>query len=30
MAVLEPSQIRLPGTAKTKEDAIAEAAAILV
>ena len=30
MAVLEPSQIRLSGTAKTKEDAIAEAAAILV
>ena len=30
MAVLEPSQIRLSGTARTKEDAIAEAAAILV
>jgi PTS system mannitol-specific IIA component len=30
MAVLEPSQIRLTGTSRTKEDAIAEAAAILV
>ncbi|MFB2582590.1 PTS sugar transporter subunit IIA [Herbiconiux sp. P15] len=30
MAVLEPSQIRLSGTARTKEDAIAEASAILV
>ncbi|MGA1837574.1 PTS sugar transporter subunit IIA [Herbiconiux sp. 11R-BC] len=30
MAVLEPTQIRLSGTARTKEDAIAEAAAILV
>lgn len=30
MAVLEPSQIRLGGSARTKEDAIAEAAAILV
>ncbi|MDO9398481.1 MAG: PTS sugar transporter subunit IIA [Herbiconiux sp.] len=30
MAVLEPSQIRLSGTARTKDEAIAEAAAILV
>ena len=30
MAVLEPSQIRLSGTARTKYDAIAEASAILV
>ena len=30
MAVLEPSQIRLSGTARTKEDAISEASAILV
>jgi len=30
MAVLEPSQIRLSGTAKTREEAIAEASAILV
>jgi PTS system mannitol-specific IIA component len=30
MSVLEPSQIRLTGTAKSKEDAIAEAAGILV
>jgi mannitol PTS system EIIA component len=30
MAVLEPSQIRLAGTARTKEEAIAEAADILV
>jgi PTS system mannitol-specific IIA component len=30
MAVLEPSQIRMSGTARTKEEAIAEASAILV
>ena len=30
MTVLEPSQIRLSGTARTKEEAIAEAAEILV
>ncbi|GAA2241101.1 PTS sugar transporter subunit IIA [Herbiconiux moechotypicola] len=30
MSVLEPSQINLSGAAKTKDDAIAEAAAILV
>jgi len=30
MAVLEPSQIRMSGTATTKEEAIAEASAILV
>ncbi|MCS5732593.1 PTS sugar transporter subunit IIA [Herbiconiux daphne] len=30
MAVLEPSQIRMSGTARTKEDAIAEASEILV
>ncbi|TAJ47490.1 MAG: PTS mannitol transporter subunit IIA [Herbiconiux sp.] len=30
MAVLEPSQIRMSGTAGTKEEAIAEASAILV
>jgi PTS system mannitol-specific IIA component len=30
MSVLEPSQIRLTGTARSKEDAIAEAAGILV
>ncbi len=30
MSVLEPSQIRLSGTAKNKEEAIAEAADILV
>ncbi len=30
MAVLEPSQIRMSGTAATKEEAIAEASAILV
>jgi PTS system mannitol-specific IIA component len=30
MAVLEPSQIRMSGTARSKDDAIAEASAILV